>query len=83
MKVTERVVLSREADTHLCHGEVGNDAERSVSTGPPATGVSGRQGLGWGGRAERGAGLAGGDLIHKARSVQTAEWDDGPGIRGV
>lgn len=38
MKVTERVVLSREADTHLCHGEVGNDAERSVNTGPPATG---------------------------------------------
>lgn len=37
MKVTERVVLSREADTHLSHGEVGNNTERSVNTGPPAT----------------------------------------------
>lgn len=37
MKVTERVVLSREAGAPLCHGEVGNDTERNVNTGPPAS----------------------------------------------
>ena len=40
MKVTERKVLSREAGTHPCHGEVRNDTERSVNAGPPATGAA-------------------------------------------
>lgn len=91
MKVTERVVLSREAGAHLCHGEVGNDTERSVNTGPPSSRaleslkVSGRQGLGWGGRAlcseERA--WQGATSFTRPGVCRQQSWDDEPGIRGV
>ena len=91
MKVMERVVLSREAGAHLCHGEVGNDTERNVNTGPPANRaleslkVSGRQGLGWGGRAlcseERA--WQGATSFTRPGVCRQQSWDDEPGIRGV